>query len=71
MNIEIEMTPVDYASKAVTMITGTEETSGRIYHIFNPNKIKTKELLYIIQKLGFAAIKLLDYKSFMQCVNEN
>lgn len=50
----LEFTPVDYASKALINIIWSNNNVNRIYHIYNPNMIKVKDLLCYMKKLNYS-----------------
>lgn len=64
---EIEFTPVDLASKAVVKISGTKESAGRIFHVFNHNEIRLSELLDFFKLLDIK-IEIFDNKAFKQYI---
>ena len=51
INNYLEFTPVDYASKAINSIIWSNNSSNRIYHIYNPNMIKASELISYLNTL--------------------
>ena len=40
----LEFTPIDYAAKAVVKIVCSENSNNRIFHVYNPNMLETKNL---------------------------
>lgn len=62
---EIEITPVDFASRAVLKVLKTKESIGRIFHIFDHNEIKMKRLVEILREIGID-IKALNNEKFKE-----
>ena len=53
LNNDLEFSPIDTVAKAITTIIWSNKTKNRIFHIYNPNMISTKNLLNIIGKFGY------------------
>lgn len=51
LDLHIEMTPVDYAAKAILDICYTQ-TKNTVYHIFNDNYIPMEEMLSLLKKIN-------------------
>ncbi|MDP4267850.1 MAG: SDR family oxidoreductase, partial [Bacteroidota bacterium] len=54
----IELSPIDCCSRAIVDIIHTEEARGRVFHIFNHNKIKIEDLICILNEKGIRVTKL-------------
>ena len=67
LNNRLEFTPVDYASKALINIIWSDKGLNRIFHIYNPNKISTEELLNYIHLLDYN-VKILPQSDFIDLV---
>ena len=49
-----EMTPVDFASKAIIhLATKTQTDSREIFHLGDPNPVPTQEVFYMLRDLGY------------------
>lgn len=53
---DLEFTPVEYAAEATCKIIFSNENKNRIFHIYNPNMVKTSVLLDWMKGLGFSII---------------
>lgn len=49
----IDMTPVDYVSRAIVRLSRLDDTLGRIYHLANPRPVSAQELIVWIRALGY------------------
>ena len=49
----LEFTPVDLCSQAIIKLLWHTNEAQRVYHVFNPNYISVKELLEILENLGY------------------
>lgn len=54
INVAIDMTPVDYVSKAIIYLSGQKEFVSQVFHICNPHPINVGELLKIIKSYGYS-----------------
>jgi amino acid adenylation domain-containing protein/thioester reductase-like protein len=54
LDMMIDMTPVDYVSRAIVHISLQEESLGKTFHLLNPNSFSWKELINYILSLGFS-----------------
>lgn len=61
-NIEVDMTPVDYCSKAIVNLIKKGKINS-IYHLYS-RKLRIKELIKIMKELNIANIITLDDKQF-------
>lgn len=59
---EIEITPVDCASRAIVKILKTKESSNRMFHILNPNESKLNNIVQMLKQIGIDVI-ILDNES--------
>lgn len=66
---EIEFTPVDFASKIVTILSMKKESRGRAFHIYNHKKIKIRDLIDKFNTLSLN-IEFLENKKFSKYVKE-
>ncbi len=67
LNMDLEFTPIDFATQAIRKIIWSNNYSNRIFNIYNPNMIKTEELLKIIKKKGYM-VKSLSNEKFINLV---
>ncbi|MBD1806823.1 amino acid adenylation domain-containing protein [Microcoleus sp. FACHB-SPT15] len=49
----VDMTPVDYVSKAIAHLSKQEQSFGKIFHLSNPHSIRSFELFNWIGKFGY------------------
>lgn len=54
----VEMTPVDFVSKAITTLADHEDMSQRIFHLGDPAPINANDVFSYLSQLGFATEKL-------------
>ena len=65
----LEFTPVDYAARAVCDIVHCNNSSKRIFHIYNPNMLKTYKLIEYVNKLD-CPIKIIDTNDFNKIIKD-
>ena len=56
----IDMTPVDYAARAIVHLSRRTESLGKTFHLLNPNPLPTTDFVELCNRLGYP-IGLLDY----------
>lgn len=54
----VEMTPVDFVSKAITTLADHEDMSQRIFHLGDPAPINANDVFSYLGQLGFTTEKL-------------
>lgn len=59
----INLTPIDYASKAILYLSRQQESTGKVFHIVNPNPLFWNKLVSDIQSFGYH-IRLLPYEKW-------
>lgn len=64
---QIEFTPVDYCAQGIAKIIRAYEATGNVYHMYNYKMIMLKNILEILESLGFA-FKILDGFLFEQYI---
>lgn len=52
--LAIDITPIDYAAKAMLEISVQPNNQGKIFHIANPNSLSFDELIQAIQSFGLS-----------------
>ncbi|MEG4940614.1 amino acid adenylation domain-containing protein [Microcoleus sp. F4-D5] len=60
LDITIDMTPVDYVSKAIVYLSKQKESQGQVFHLVNPQSLHLSQLIKEIITLGYS-IKQLEY----------
>lgn len=50
---EIDMTPVDYVSRAIVHLSQLQDPPGRVFHLANPRPVPVRELITWIRSLGY------------------
>lgn len=58
--MRLEFTPVDLCSQAIVKLLGKRECGGKTFHLLNHNKLKTKDLIEILNDLGYKITSLKD-----------
>ncbi|MBD0838234.1 type I polyketide synthase [Streptomyces sp. TRM68416] len=68
LDLEIEMTPVDYVTSALVRISGQPHAFGRTYHLVNRKKAAFKELLLAMERYGwdFRTVAVEEWWSTLQ-----
>jgi len=54
LDLEIEMTPVDYVAGAVLAISLGEHRPGGVYHLVNRNRLAFRDLVRVLRERGWA-----------------
>lgn len=65
---KLEITPVDYAAKAVCKILTHETNTNRIFHLCNPKTVSVIKCLNFLKKLNYN-IEFLPEKDFIDRIN--
>ena len=66
---EIEFTPIDICSKAIVNLAKNSITDNKIYHLYNHNFIKIKDIIQILNSLDFD-IKIVSDEEFKNRILE-
>lgn len=69
LNNNLEFTPVDYAANAILDIVWSDNNINRIFNIYNPNMITTKNLISILGTFGYN-IKILTSEEFVEHIQK-
>lgn len=64
VDLTIDLTPVDFASKAIVYLSRQKRSLGRNYHIVNPNPLKTGSISNLFGKYGYD-LKRIPYKQWL------
>jgi len=59
----VDMTPVDYVSKAIAHLSKQEQSFGKIFHLSNPHSIRSFELFNWIGEFGYP-IQLMSHNQW-------
>ena len=62
-DIELNLSPVDYVSKAIVSLSNQKESIGKAFHLINPQPLPLKEMVNYIRSLGYP-IELLSYEQW-------
>ncbi|HBY77719.1 MAG TPA: non-ribosomal peptide synthetase, partial [Cyanobacteria bacterium UBA11148] len=62
-DIELNLSPVDYVSKAIVSLSNQKESIGKAFHLLNPQPLPLKEMVNYIRSLGYP-IELLSYEQW-------
>lgn len=68
LNEAFDFTPVDYCSKAIVKIFLKNESTGKIFHIYNPNRISVLQIIKLFETIGIK-IRCLDKDKFKKLIN--
>ncbi|NET66950.1 MAG: amino acid adenylation domain-containing protein [Moorea sp. SIO1G6] len=60
LNIEFDLTPVDYVSQAIVDLSRQKESLGKSFHLVNPQCLQIGELVDLIRSIGYP-IEQIDY----------
>ena len=69
MNNLLEFSPIDEAAKAVSTIIWSDKCNNRIFNIYNPNMIKTSQLLQYIENIDYY-IKSIPNEEFINIIEQ-
>lgn len=64
MEIQIDMTPVDYASQAIVHLSRQADSLGKVFHLVNPRALSLGELIQEINALGYPLAQV-DYAHWL------
>lgn len=53
IDMEIELTPIDYCSKAIVLLSGANFEQGQIFHLFNHNTFQLPQLIKAAAICGY------------------
>jgi thioester reductase-like protein len=59
-DIKLNLSPVDYVSKAIISLSNQKESIGKAFHLVNPQLLPLKEMANYIRSLGYP-IELVAY----------
>ncbi|QYR23254.1 amino acid adenylation domain-containing protein [Paenibacillus sp. sptzw28] len=65
VNWEVDLTPIDYASKSIVHLALRPDTSGRMFHICNPKQIPYSRLVELIRSCGFE-VEMMDSAAYTE-----
>lgn len=66
---EMEITPVDLCAKAIVKIMVNNNYSGKVFHLYNPNKVNANEVIKVLKSLK-VRIKIINDTSYALVVKE-
>jgi fengycin family lipopeptide synthetase D len=52
----VDLTPVNYASKAIVNCVTRKETAGKTLHLCNPQQIKSETFIQLLQSFGYSIL---------------
>lgn len=67
-DLELEFTPVDHAAEAIIKMIWSDNVKNRIFHIYNPYKITTDQLILLLA--DYKQIKYMTQKEFIKYVKQ-
>ena len=62
-DIQLNLSPVDYVSKAIVSLSNQKESIGKAFHLVNPKPLPLKEMANYIHSLGYP-IELVAYEQW-------
>jgi thioester reductase-like protein len=54
----MDMTPVDYAAKAIVYLSSQQESLGKVFHLLNPQAVTWSDIMDAVLELGYPVEKL-------------
>lgn len=66
----MEMTPVDFVSKAVCRIASDAGSLGRVFHLTNPDPVPAEEVFFWLEGMGYR-LDRLDYRGWSRVWRES
>ena len=66
----MEMTPVDFVSRAVSRIADEPDAIGRTFHLANPDPVPAETVFGWLEELGYA-LERLDYPDWLDALRED
>jgi thioester reductase-like protein len=54
----MDMTPVDYAARAITYLSSRQESLGKVFHLLNPQSVTWADIMETVNALGYPLYKL-------------
>lgn len=64
LDITIDMSPVDYVSKAIVYLSKHKESLGQIFHLVNPQSLHLSQFIKEIRALGYP-IEQIEYAQWL------
>jgi|GEM_PF-1255062 len=64
LDINVDITPVDYISRAIFHLSNQKASLGQVFHLMNPEYLSLKELIAQINTLGYS-IKEIEYSQWL------
>ncbi len=65
MNLQMNLTPVDYVSQSIVHLSRQQASWGQAFHLSNPHTLLLEQLAYYIQSLGYK-LQPLPYEQWYQ-----
>ncbi|MGB3300862.1 MAG: thioester reductase domain-containing protein, partial [Phormidesmis sp.] len=62
--MRVDMTPVDYVSKAIARLSSSPKAIGKVFHVVNPQPIGLNDMVATLQARGYA-IAQIDYSKWL------
>ncbi|MDO7906928.1 amino acid adenylation domain-containing protein [Paenibacillus sp. JX-17] len=62
---QMDFTPIDYAARAIVSLALNPDSSGRVFHICNPQPLAYSELIAYINQCGYA-VETLPFSEYQQ-----
>ena len=64
LDINVDITPVDYISQAIFHLSNQKASLGQVFHLMNPESLSLKKLIAEINTLGYS-IKEIEYSRWL------
>jgi thioester reductase-like protein/amino acid adenylation domain-containing protein len=62
-DIKLNLSPIDYVSKAIVSLSNQKESIGKAFHLVNPHPLPLKEMTNYISSLGYP-VELVSYEKW-------
>ena len=66
----LDMSPVDYVSKAIVYLSQQTNSLGKAFHLQHPNPIPLSDLVGWVQELGYS-VRLVSYSQWQEELNQH
>lgn len=67
-DLKIDITPVDFAGRAIVKLSRQPETEGKVFHVINPEPVRFRQIYQAIADYGFEVARL-PYEEWLSAVD--
>lgn len=68
-DLQVNLSPVDYVSRAIAHLSLQPHAMGKIYHLVNPNSVPWNQLIHWIRECGYP-LRQVSLDQWYQCLQE-